>query len=132
MAPSKQVRGIRAKPVRIYNGVSEDRMELLLDRLRLSLQQRIDWVGAVSALFTGIASFASLWESWKGSPTQISYLIATVIFVTIVCWRTGDVWLTSRKTHPMTNDEFLSALAEEEEEESEIQKESIDKASMRF
>lgn len=107
-------------------------MELLLDRLRLSLQQRIDWVGAVSALFTGIASFASLWESWKGSPTQISYLIATVIFVTIVCWRTGDVWLTSRKTHPMTNDEFLSALAEEEEEESEIQKESIDKASMKF
>lgn len=132
MPPSKQFQDVQARRVRLYKGVSEDRMELLLDRFRLSLQQKIDWVGAGSAVFTGVASFASLYESWNGTQSQIGYLVATVVFVTIVCWRTGALWWSSRNTHPMTNEEFLSAIAEEEEEESEAQKESINNASMKF
>lgn len=132
MPPSKQFVDVPTRQTRLYKSVSEDRMELLLDRLRASLQQKIDWVGSCSAVFTGLASFLALAESWKGTGSQIIYLVLTVVFVTIVCWRTGSMWLTTRNQHPMTNEEFLNALAEEQEEDTEKQKESVNDASVKI
>lgn len=40
MAPSKQFVNVPTRQTRLYANVSEDRMELLLDRLRASIQKK--------------------------------------------------------------------------------------------
>lgn len=48
MAPSKQFVNVPTRQTRLYANVSEDRMELLLDRLRASIQKSVDWVALYS------------------------------------------------------------------------------------
>lgn len=131
MPPSKQFVNVRTRQTRLYANVSEDRLELLLDRLRSSMKKGVDWVGVSGAGFTTVASYAGLFESWVGSATQISLLIVTTIFGSIITYRVVDAFLSSKKFHPMTNDEFLTALAEEEED-SERQSEKVKDASVQI
>lgn len=51
MAPSKHFVDVPTRQVRMYKSVSEDRLQLLLDRLRANVSYRIDWVSYISALF---------------------------------------------------------------------------------
>lgn len=131
MPPSKQFVNVRTRQTRLYANVSEDRLELLLDRLRTSIQKGTDWVGVSGAGFTTIASYVGLYESWAGSATQIGLLIITTIFGSIIAYRVAATCWALKKYHPMTNDEFLTALAEEEED-SERQNEKVKDASVQI
>lgn len=130
MPPSKQFTCVRSRQTRLYTNVSEDRMELLLDRFRSSLKQDIDWVGVSSALFATIASFIGLWDAWRGAPMQIALLIATSVFGAIVSFHIVSRLMTNRKNRPMTNEEFLAKLVEEIAEENERQAARMDKAAV--
>lgn len=130
MPPSKQFINIRARQTRLYTSISEDRMELLLDRFRASQHQDIDWVGVLSAAFATVVSFIGLWDAWKGSPMQIVLLVATTVFGSIVTYHVVRLWRFNKARKPMTNEEFLAALAEEQEEEPEQPSVNVDKASV--
>lgn len=130
MAPSKQFVNVPTRQTRLYANVSEDRMELLLDRLRASIQKSVDWVGVFSAIFAVIASYISLYDSWKASTIQIVLLITTTVFGSIVAYRVAATCWALKKYHSMTNEEFLTALAEVQEDESEQQSEKVKDASV--
>ncbi len=132
MAPSKQFVNVPTRQTRLYANVSEDRMELLLDRLRASIQKSVDWVGVFSAIFAVIASYISLYDSWKASTIQIVLLITTTVFGSIVAYRVAATCWALKKYHPMTNEEFLTALAEVQEDESEQQTEKVKDASVQI
>lgn len=102
MAPSKQFVNVPTRQTRLYANVSEDRMELLLDRLRASIQKSVDWVGVFSAIFAVIASYISLYDSWKASTIQIVLLITTTVFGSIVAYRVAATCWALKKYHPMT------------------------------
>lgn len=130
MATNKPFVSVPSRQTRLYANVSEDRMELLLDRFRASLRQNIDWVGVWSAVFATVASFVGLYESWRGTTVQIILLMATTVFGSVVAYRVFDFLKINRERHPMTNEEFLAALAEEMIVEEERRSAGIDKTSV--
>lgn len=91
------MRNVPTRQTRLYSKVSGDRMELLLDRFRASMQPKIDWVGAFASAFTAVAGFIALAESWKGSVLQISLLICMTVFATVIVYRMIDALAEMQK-----------------------------------
>lgn len=132
MPPSKHFIDVPTRQVRMYKSVSEDRLQWLLDRLRANVSYRIDWVSYVSALFSAVVTVYTIYDSWKGTGMQVFLLMMTTVFITALCIRAYDSYSNEQKIQPMSNEDFLSELAEEQSEEAEEQKESISNASVKF
>lgn len=131
MAPSKQFVNVNSRQTRLYKNVSEDRLELMLDRFRASMGPKVDWVGCGAALFSAIACLYALYDSWIGSRVQIAMLCLTMVFGTVVSYRMIVAWCKDRQSKPMTNADFLSELVEEQEDdEDEMQTARIKDASV--
>lgn len=132
MAPSKHFVDVPTRQVRMYKSVSEDRLQLLLDRLRANVTYRIDWVSYISALFSAVVTIYTIYDSWKGTGSQVVLLMMTSVFITALCLRAYDSYNDGKQIQPMSNEDFLNELAEEPNEEIEDQKESINNASVKF
>ena len=131
MAPSKQFVNVNSRQTRLYKNVSEDRLELMLDRFRASMGTKVDWVGCGAALFSAIAYLCALYDSWVGSRVQIAMLCLTMVFGTVVSYRMIVALWKARQSKPMTNADFLSELVEEQEcDEDEMQTARIKDASV--
>ena len=107
-------------------------MELLLDRFRASMENKIDWIGYATSLLTVASGYGALYESWAGNWIQISLLIATTVFATVIAYRMIFALIASKSSHPMTNQEFLSAFAKEQEDEESRTAEKISDASVQI
>lgn len=111
MAPSKQFVNVPTRQTRLYANVSEDRMELLLDRLRASIQKSVDWVGVFSAIFAVIASYISLYDSWKASTIQIVLLWNSRFYLALGWrWLVGSEALRSMATAALHRGHFATIL----------------------
>ena len=130
MAQSKQFRNLNSRQVRLYKNVSEDRLELLLDRFRASIVGQIDWIGSCAALFSVVTSLFALCESWICSNNQLMMFGLSIIFGTVVAYRMIVSLLRVRKCKPMTNEAFLKELAEEQKDEDATQTEEVKGASV--
>ena len=119
MAPSKQFVNVNSRQTRLYKNVSEDRLELLLDRFRARMDTKVDWIGCLAALFAAAACLYTLYDSWIGSLVQIAMLCLTMVFGTVVSYRMIIACYQNRNSKPMTNADFLSELVEEQEDEED-------------
>lgn len=132
MPPSKQFVDVPTRQVRMYKSVSEDRLQLLLNKLRESISYRVDWVSYVSAIFSAVVTIGSICDSWKGTWWQVLLLMLTSVFITALCIRAHDSYCEEKASQPLSNEDFLRELAEEQNETSEAQKDSVTDASIKF
>lgn len=117
MAPTRRKRTStrHARTVTLYNDVSEDRLELLLDRFRSSIKAEFDWIGYIGSVAAVVASIISLFSDWRGSVFQIVSFGILLIFGSVVAYRGVEKYRESKDKHEMTNDEFINALFESNE-----------------
>lgn len=132
MPPSKHFVDVPTRQVRMYKSVNEDRLLLLLNRLRANVSYRIDWVSYISAFFSAIVTIYTICDSWKGTQDQVVLMMLTAAFMTALALRAFDAWRAKKETQPFSNEDFLSELAEEQGDDSESQKANIDNATIKF